>query len=82
MKENYLFTDIEDTYKGLLILRKHRLLKDFSVFSDISYGRVWSLSGDDVNELYRLSIKNFTHLMEKLEEYFELNSIDINKVVI
>ena len=81
MKENYLFTDIENTYKGLLILREHRLLKGFSDFSGISYGRVWALSGNDVDELYRLSIKNFTHLMEKLEEYFELNSIDINEEV-
>ena len=81
MKENYLFTNIETTYNGLVTLRNHRLLKDFSVFSGISYGRVWALSGDDINELYRLSIKNFIHLMKKLEEYFELNSIDVDEVV-
>ena len=81
MKETYLFTDVESTYHGLVILRKHRLIKDFSVFSGISYGRAWALSGNDINELYRLSMKNFIHLVEKLDEYFELKSIDYNEEV-
>lgn len=79
MKQGYLFTDIEDTYKGLRILRNHRLLKDFSDFAGISYGRIWDVSNNSVEALTNMSIKNFTHLMEKLEEYFDLNSISVNE---
>ena len=71
MKENYLFTDDESTFQGLRFLKKHELLKDFSVFSGISYDQVWSVS-NDIDQLLRMSMKNYNKLVENLEEYFEL----------
>ena len=71
MKETYLFTNNESTFRGLRFLKNHRLLKDFSDFSGISYGRVWSVS-NDIDQLSRMSMKNVNKLVEKLEEYFEL----------